>query len=119
MDANQSEKKKRKAKMVWSEEMKLELLKNLERFGKQSGAEGGYKSSTWNAVLVAMQKAFPKSNIEKDQLHSQHQNLKSKFSVFRKLKDNVGTSGWGYDPETDMITTSNEAFTVSICCHIR
>jgi hypothetical protein len=102
-DAKAKESKIDKEPPVQWDDIKREcLLRALIKYNKD--CDGGVKSSAWKKVVKAMNDEFPTVQWKKSHVQSQRQNLKKRYLIFKKLKDNDGTSGWGWDERDKMAT---------------
>ena len=78
----------------------------LKEDTKGNMPQGQFKTKTWTAVINEFNKRTNK-NYNKTQLTQKYQRMKGRHRTFSQL---IGLTGMGWDPISNMVTTSAEAW---------
>lgn len=103
----------RKNKRPWTEEEDEKLVETLLEFydsGKYN-AENGFKPGLNAAIEKALERKLSGSNIKaKPHIESRMKTLRSNFSIVHDMLTGKDTSGFGWDPERKVVTTSKDVW---------
>jgi hypothetical protein len=88
--------------------MRIALFQGLiDQVRQGRRADSGFKAEAYNAVVPKVQLVCPQQGvrIDKQECRSKISEYKALYSLWKTLS---AKSGWGIDPETRLITTSDE-----------
>jgi hypothetical protein len=102
-------------KANWTNELVTTFINVILHYVAKNGnfTDNGFKKKDWSSITSEFESATNLS-YDKSSLQSKYSELKKKYNVFKKLKDQ---SGFGWDEEKQILTADDETWEAYIQVH--